>query len=82
MTRNQIRQELRRCIREAVREVGGTGGIKECEYCIKRSKKGTTVPGPIEHYRKGVKSNDPWCDVEADEHCVVTVMKAALEALS
>jgi hypothetical protein len=69
MTREEIKKELRRCIKYAVRVVGGTGGQVECVYCLKRSWPGRQHP----HYRKDGK--------ESDEHCEATVMEAALKAL-
>lgn len=76
MTKTELRRELRRLIKEAVRVVGGSGGRRSCEYCLRDS-----FPGQPQHYRKGFKSNSKFSDVESTEHCAVDVMKAALEAL-
>lgn len=68
-----VEKELRRLIRDALFPLGGTGGKRRCRYCGRESFK-----GQIEHYRVGVKSNKDGCDVETNEHCVVTVVRAAL----
>jgi len=71
-----VRKEIRRLIREALRVQGGTGGRRVCRYCGRESFKGQT-----EHYRVGVKSQDHGCDMETHEHCAVTVFKEVLKAL-
>lgn len=72
-----VERELRRIVRTALEVVGGTGGRRHCQYCGRES-----YPGQIEHWRVGVKSVHEGCDTETDEHCVVTVAKAALKKLA
>lgn len=77
MTRNQVLKELRRLVREALIEDGGTGGRQHCQYCLRES-----YQGQPQHYRVDVKSDSPGCDVEADEPCAVDIMRAAIKELT
>lgn len=79
MTKDEIVKELRRIIKEAVTVVGGSGGRRECAYCLRNS-----FPNQPQHWRKGFKNQDSHAgyDVESTHHCPVTVMKAAVEELT
>lgn len=71
-------KELTHLIREALVPVGGSGGARECKYCLRRS-----YPGQPKHYRVGVKSTDSVCygAEETNEPCEVDVMKEARKLL-
>ena len=62
-----VKSELRRLIREALVVQGGSGGRRECKYCLRESFK-----GQAEHYLSPKESHT---------HCEVIVMRAALKAL-
>ncbi len=68
MSKTAVRRELQRCIRDAVHAIGGSGGRRECRYCLCPSYAGERA-----HFRNDGK--------EADEPCEVEVMKAALRYL-
>ena len=69
-----VKRELRRLIRGALVDDGGTGGRRHCQYCLRESYK-----GQVEHYRVGFRGED---GPEADEPCAVDVMRAALKLLA
>lgn len=64
-----VKKELRRLIRDAVYEIGGSGGRRLCDYCGRESYRGQPA-----HYRVEFKG-------ETDEPCAVDVMRAALKEL-
>lgn len=70
-----VRKELRRLIRDAVYVIGGSGGRRICDYCLRES-----YPGQPAHYRVDVKGEDG--QAEADEPCQVDIFRAALKELS